>query len=52
MADIRQMQLGQVVDFIITHNQRRKNAEERAKKAKRGSTKRKATQKDIDLFFG
>ena len=48
MSDIRQMQLGQVVDFCIEYNEREKKAEKKAKEPKR----RKATQGDIDAFFG
>lgn len=48
MTDIRRMTLGQVVDFCIDYNERQKRAEKAAKKGK----KRKATQEDIDAFFG
>lgn len=52
MHDIREMQIGQVVDFVIAYNEReeegRKESERREKRAK----KRKATQKDINSFFG
>lgn len=40
------MQLGQVVDFVIDYNNRHKRAEKEAKK------KRKASQDDINAFFG
>lgn len=44
------MQLGQVVDFVISYNERNNVGEddERKKKPK----KRKARQADIDAFFG
>jgi len=42
------MQLGQVVDFCIDYNNRNKRAEKAAKRP----TKRKATQADINGFFG
>lgn len=45
MSDIRRMQLGQVVDFVVAYNERQEKAE------KRGA-KRKATQNDINAFFG
>lgn len=46
MHDIRNMQLGQVVDFVIDYNERNKQAEKEKKK------KRKASQGDINAFFG
>lgn len=48
MQDIRNMQLGQVVDFVIDYNERNKRAEAESKKKK----KRKASQNDINAFFG
>ena len=42
------MTIGQVVDFVISYNNRNKEAEKEEKKAK----KRKATQNDINAFFG
>ena len=48
MSDIRHMQLGQVVDFVITYNERNKEAEKESKKKQ----KRKASQRDINAFFG
>lgn len=42
------MTVGQVVDFVIAYNQRQKTAEKEEKK----SRKRKATQNDINAFFG
>ena len=41
------MTVGQVVDFVIAYNERNKN-DEQEKKTK----KRKATQNDINAFFG
>jgi hypothetical protein len=49
MTDIKKMQLGQVVDFVIAYNERQKRAE---KQAERGKGKRKAAQSDINAFFG
>jgi hypothetical protein len=46
MSDIRRMQLGQVVDFVIDYNNRQKKAEKVEK------TKRRASQNDINAFFG
>ena len=51
ITDIRRMQLGQVVDFVIAYNDRQKVAE-KAQRAEKQGTKRKATQNDIDAFFG
>ena len=55
MADIRTMTVGQVVDFIIAYNERQKEAEkavERRRKAEEKPKRRKATQADINAFFG
>ena len=52
MSDIRRMQLGQVVDFCMAYNERQKAAEKAEKRAEKKGTKRKATQNDINAFFG
>ena len=52
MTDVRRMQLGQVVDFIISYNERTKRAEKKSKHEEEHGRKRKATQKDINSFFG
>lgn len=52
MADIRRMQLGQVVDFIIAYNERQKASQKAQKWAETHDIKRKATQNDINAFFG
>ena len=52
MSDIRKMQLGQVVDFVIVYNERQKAAEKAQKRAEKHGTKRKASQNDINAFFG
>lgn len=41
------MTIGQVVDFVITYNERNTQADN-----KKETGTRKATQKDIDAFFG
>lgn len=46
------MQLGQVVDFVIAYNERQKRAERAQKRAEKHGNKRKATQNDINAFFG
>ena len=52
MTDIRRMTIGQVVDFVIDYNNRQKRSEEQAKKEEKRGKKRKATQNDINSFFG
>ena len=46
------MQVGQVVDFVIAYNDREKAAEKKQKKEEKHGKKRRATQADIDAFFG
>lgn len=45
------MTLGQVVDYCIAYNKRQEKAEEAQDKAEKHNTRR-ATQADIDAFFG
>ncbi len=52
MTDIKKMQLGQVVDFVIAYNERQKEAEKAQRRAEKRGTKRKGTQNDINAFFG
>ena len=52
MADIRRMTVGQVVDFVIAYNDRQKKSEKAQKHAEKHGTKRKASQNDINAFFG
>ena len=52
MTDIKKMQVGQVVDFCIAYNERQKAAQKAEKHAEKHGTKRKATQNDINAFFG
>lgn len=52
MTDIRKMQVGQLVDFCISYNERQEEAQKRAEKEEAKSRKRKATQNDINAFFG
>ena len=52
MTDIRRMQLGQVVDFVVAYNDRQKAAQKAQKYAEKHGTTRKATQNDINAFFG
>jgi hypothetical protein len=46
------MQVGQVVDFVVAYNDRQKAAEKVQKLAEKRGTKRKASQNDINAFFG
>lgn len=46
------MQLGQVVDFVIDYNERQERAEKRARIEEKRGKRRKATQADINSFFG
>ena len=46
------MQLGQVVDFVIAFNERQKAAEKAQKRAEKHGNRRKASQNDINAFFG
>lgn len=53
MSDIRRMQLGQVVDFVVTYNERMSKSEQAAQGRRPSKpARRKATQADIDAFFG
>ena len=52
MSDIRWMQIGQVVDFVIAYNERQREAEKAQKRAEKHGSKRKGTQNDINAFFG
>lgn len=54
MSDIERMQIGRLVDFVIAYNDRQKEADKAQKReeTKKRKQKRKATQADIDAFFG
>jgi len=52
MTDIRRMQLGQAIDFVIAYNQRQEEGERRAKLEQKRGKRRKGTQNDINSFFG
>lgn len=46
------MQLGQVVDFVIAFNNRQKKAEKQAKREEKRGKRHKASQDEINAFFG
>ena len=48
---MKKMQIGHVVDYCISYNNRQKAAEKAQKQVEKG-TRRKATQADIAAFFG
>lgn len=52
MADIKQMQLGQLVDYCIDYNERQEKSEHAQEHEDKHPKKRKATQADINSFFG
>lgn len=52
MSDIKNMQVGQVVDFVQSYNQRQKTAEKVQIREEKHGKRRKATQHDINSFFG
>ena len=52
MSDIRRMQIGHIVDFVIAYNDRQRKARRIMKNEKERLAKRKATQADINAFFG
>jgi hypothetical protein len=52
MDDVRRMQIGQLVDFCIDYNERQKKSEAKAEREQKHGTKRRATQNDINAFFG
>lgn len=52
MSDIRRSQIGTLVDFCISYNERQKRAQIQAEKEEKRGTRRKATQNDINAFFG
>lgn len=52
MTDIRGMQIGQIVDFCISYNERKEKAERKAERERKTGARRRATQQDINAFFG
>jgi len=52
MTDVRRMQVGQLVDLCISYNERQSAAKKKAKREEARGKTRKATQGDINAFFG
>ena len=52
MADIRRMQIGQLVDFCIDYNERQERANKALEKEEKKQKKRRGNQNDINAFFG
>lgn len=52
MSDLRTMSVGSLVDFVIDFNERQDKAKAKAEKEEKHGKKRKATQSDINAFFG
>ena len=50
VPDVKRMQLGHVIDFVIEYNERQERAERIAERKARRP--REATQADIDAFLG
>lgn len=48
LSDIKNMELGQLIDFIVDYNKQYEKAERNSQQGK----KRKATQADWDAFWG
>ena len=46
------MQIGQLVDFCISFNQRQEDMEKAAKREEKRGKRHKATQDEINAFFG
>ena len=51
MQDIRRMQLGHLVDFVLDYNQRQKEGEERAERRKNMKHYRLASKDEVDAFL-
>ena len=52
MSDLKAMTLGQVVDYVVAYNRRQERAERESKKEEKYGKRRRATQSDINSFFG
>lgn len=52
MDAIKDMQLGQVVDFVIAYNERQERAEKQAARKEKDGGRHRASQEEINAFFG
>ena len=52
MTDLRAMTLGQIVDYVISYNNRQERAGKASEREKKEGKRRRATQADINAFFG
>lgn len=52
MSDMKEMTLGQIVDYVISYNNRQERSEKAAEREKKEGKRRRATQADINAFFG
>lgn len=46
------MQIGQIVDFCIDYNNRQKQSEKKQQIEEKRGKRRRATQNDINAYFG
>ena len=46
------MTIGELVDFVIAYNERQEQAQKEMEKTEKRGARRKATQSDINAFFG
>ena len=51
MSDIKELQLGELVDFVIDYNERQKEGQEQEKKAKATTHYRLATPEEMSSHF-
>lgn len=52
MSDLERMTLGEVVDYTIAYNERQKRTEHATKEKNENHGRHRATQAEIDAFFG
>lgn len=51
ISDIKELQLGELVDFVIDYNERQKEGQEQEKKAKATTHYRLATPEEMSSHF-
>lgn len=52
MPDVKKMQLGQLVDFCLSYNERQKQAEELEEKQKNPPKYRMASPAEVSAYYG